>query len=278
MTDRARLTELLPCPFCGSKPQVVGMSVPGNNPILNCSGDDCACMGDFTPDQWNRRADLRRESAAPDGAGRAIAGRQRYADAQFLYGLAKQAKSDCAREAHEYAADLVSKNGLVAEPHPAAPDGGLSGEQVEGLRAQFRLEGWHVDDPAWTERMALCNMALRSLERPAGRVVPEDDLRLIAALPLSHEPMMSDLVYRSAADNMRRAADEIERKDAAIMAARRALAASPPAATEGALLSVDGFTDLDEQSRRILYRNLWDLYDGQPPAAPPAKCPSGGAE
>ena len=68
---------------------------------------------------------------------------------------------------------------------------------------------------------------------PACRVVPEDDLRLIAALPLSHEPMMSDLVHRSAADNMRRAADEIERKDAAIMAARRALAPSRQAPERG---------------------------------------------
>ena len=54
MTD-ADLT-LLPCPFCGEKAQIVGNSYPGDNPIVNCSGADCACMGDFTVEQWNRRS------------------------------------------------------------------------------------------------------------------------------------------------------------------------------------------------------------------------------
>lgn len=50
--------------------------------------------------------------------GRRIAGRQRQADADFVYGLATRAKSTIAHDAHIYAADLLSKNTLVGDERP----------------------------------------------------------------------------------------------------------------------------------------------------------------
>ena len=49
-----------------------------------------------------------------------IAGRQRALDTRCLQNLADHAKSDCAREAHDYAADMVCKNTLVGTALDAA--------------------------------------------------------------------------------------------------------------------------------------------------------------
>ena len=68
MTDRARLPELLPCPFCG------GESVVYSVDFRNVRCNNCWCRtepgdADKATAEWNRRADLRRESAATEGAG-----------------------------------------------------------------------------------------------------------------------------------------------------------------------------------------------------------------
>lgn len=58
----------------------------------------------------------------------------------------------------------------------AAPDGGLSGSEIENIKLHyFGREGdQSADGMDISTVRKLCNMALRSLERPAGRVVPEE--------------------------------------------------------------------------------------------------------
>jgi len=52
MTER--MTELLPCPFCGAPGEVIAQSKEGN--VVNCSDAECpASMADFDTDQWNSR-------------------------------------------------------------------------------------------------------------------------------------------------------------------------------------------------------------------------------
>ena len=70
---------------------------------------------------------------------REIAGRQRALDVQSVYNLADQAKSECARDAHEYAADLLSKNSLITAPT-------LSAEEVVN-EMQDRMMGHWDGEP-----------------------------------------------------------------------------------------------------------------------------------
>ena len=72
MTDRARLPELLPCPFCGGEPDYDNDDRGGSWILCQSCGAKSGYHGIAGGAQklyaaWNRRADLRRESAAPDG-------------------------------------------------------------------------------------------------------------------------------------------------------------------------------------------------------------------
>ena len=107
----------------------------------------------------------------------------------------------------------------------AAPDGGLSGSEIENIKLHyFGREGdQSADGMDISTVRKLCNMALRSLERPAGRVVPEELLKRI-----------DDALQRALDDRAPRRIP-VDMADADILQVEisKLLAASPPAATEG---------------------------------------------
>jgi len=118
-TDRARLTELLRCPFCGER----AFRNQGAT-LAFCDDRKCAIYGiAMTNEQWNRRSDLRRESAAPDS------------------GLSGEI------------AELI--------------------EEIPAIRSYYKGCTFTT---ATKDINRLCDavMALRSLERPSCRVVPEE--------------------------------------------------------------------------------------------------------
>jgi len=99
----------------------------------------------------------------------------------FFGALCDHALCDLRREGavkRDLAANIMH-TGHTIESLNAAPDGGLSGEQIERIKAaaaSYELEHGNVGPLRnwWSDVQTLCDMALRSLERPACRVVPEE--------------------------------------------------------------------------------------------------------
>ena len=172
----------------------------------------------------------------------------------------------------------------------AAPDGGLSPLEIKRWR-KVMLSHWVADEGGkWLTREestrqanAMADMALRSLERPAGRVVPEEPTyEMMKAL--AGEPLIL-------------AASEFLELQARYKAM---LAASPPAATEGwvsvpndVFLWLMGESPLNGEWferpagagaywwRSVLRQSVSITQQSVPnarPAAPPAEHPSGGAK
>ena len=156
----------------------------------------------------------------PHPAGSAPESPAGVADMERLYGVyVPDYRTSDSSAAPELSAEQERRQGHSAlrvrdgqierfDPHPsAAPEGGLSVEQIEVMCAMLTKQGY--------AGAKLRDMALRSLERPAGRVVPDGQLRRAVSFLWSY-------AGENAAE-----AHELSNKIEAM------LAASPPAATEG---------------------------------------------
>ena len=129
--------------------------------------------------QESRVSDDALRGAGPSPAGPAPESPAGVADMERLYGVyVPDYRTSDSSAAPELSAEQERRQGHSAlrvrdgqierfDPHPsAAPEGGLSVEQIEVMCAMLTKQGY--------AGAKLRDMALRSLERPDGRVVPEE--------------------------------------------------------------------------------------------------------
>jgi len=177
-TDRARLPELLPCPFCGGTKIDLSEGTTFRWRYIGCG--ECGAQMEFHSDNrfeptdetwhdaaeaWNRRADLRREGVG-DAAQMIVetppplTGGGWVRD-RFLYEKSRQAGKTAALRR-----ESVAPEGGWAFLPDSIPEYFDKPNIVESLAKAHPV--------LLVRQMANEILRLRSLERPAGRVVPDE--------------------------------------------------------------------------------------------------------